>query len=66
MSNSPNIPHVNYQPIRTYGYDVIVIWLFVYDVLFCFHQNLYNFQHIISQRFFGHSQFIYSIMKYNY
>ena len=31
-------------------------------MFFCFHQNVYNYQFIISQRFIGHSQFIHIVL----
>ena len=48
MNNSPNMPHVQFQPIRTYGYDVIDVWLwcsFVFTKMYIiinllFHKDL--------------------------
>ena len=33
-------------------------------MFFCFHQNVYNYQFIILQRFIGHSQFIHIVYWY--
>ena len=33
MNNSPNMPHVKFQPIQTYGYDVIDVCLWRFSVL---------------------------------
>ena len=34
MNNSPNMPHVKFQPIQSYGYDVIDVCLCRFFVLF--------------------------------
>ena len=59
MNNIPNMPHVKFQTIQTYGYDVndVCLWRF-----FCFIQNWYNFHFIILHRLIGHIQFICNIL----